>query len=204
MSTLPMARLGRTGLMVTRLGYGAMELRGVGHFPRLSPTQASTLLNAVLDHGINYIDTSPDYGHSEELIGRHLAHRRSEFFLATKCGCPDEPPTTPYEQRKPHAFTRTNIRTVVEKSLARLKTSYLDVLQFHLSPARAVLLMSRYETGWGVRADGRNRMEDARILERDDRGLVTRARFSPREPDLPYRRFVVEGPSGKRAWTNPL
>lgn len=139
MSTLPMARLGRTGLMVTRLGYGAMELRGVGHFPRLSPGQASTLLNAVLDNGINYVDTSPDYGYSEELIGLHLAHRRSEFFLATKCGCPDEPPTTPYEQRKPHAFTRKNIRTVVEKSLVRLKTSYLDVLQFHLSPARTVI-----------------------------------------------------------------
>jgi aryl-alcohol dehydrogenase-like predicted oxidoreductase len=139
MSTLPMAPLGRTGLMVSRLGYGAMELRGVGHFPRLSPGEASTLLNAVLDSGINYIDTSPDYGYSEELIGRHLAHRRSEFHLATKCGCPDEPPVTPYEQRKPHAFTRKNIRTVVEKSLVRLKTSYLDVLQFHLSPARAVL-----------------------------------------------------------------
>lgn len=139
MSTLPMARLGRTGLMVSRLGYGAMELRGVEHFPRLSPDQASTLLNAVLDCGINYIDTSPDYGYSEELIGRHLAHRRSEFFLASKCGCPDEPPATPYEQRKPHAFTRANIRAVVEKSLLRLRTSHLDVLQFHLSPARAVL-----------------------------------------------------------------
>jgi len=79
-----------------------------------------------------------------------------------------------------------------------------DELEIACSPARVVLLMSRYETGWGVRADGRNRMEDARILERDDRGLVTRARFSPQEPDLPYRRFVVEGPEGARAWTNPL
>jgi aryl-alcohol dehydrogenase-like predicted oxidoreductase len=139
MGTLPKAKLGRTGLEVSRLGYGAMELRGVEHFPRLSPAEASTLLNSVLDSGINYIDTSPDYGHSEALLGTHLAHRRGEFFLASKCGCPDEAPDTPYEQRKPHSYTRGNIRTVVEKSLTRLRTDHLDVVQFHLSPARPVL-----------------------------------------------------------------
>ena len=45
------------------------------------------ILNAVLDSGINYIDTSIDYGQSEEFIGQFLSHRRSEFYLATKCGC---------------------------------------------------------------------------------------------------------------------
>lgn len=139
MNALPKAPLGRTGLVVSRLGYGAMELRGVEHFPRLSTAEASRLLNAVLDCGINYIDTSPDYGYSEALIGQHLSQRRSQFYLASKCGCPDEPPDTPYEQRKPHSFTRGNIRAVVENSLVRLKTSHLDVLQFHLSPARTVL-----------------------------------------------------------------
>lgn len=80
-----------------------------------------------------------------------------------------------------------------------------DELEVTCSPARSVLLMSRYETGWGVRADGRNRMEDTRILERDDRGLVTRARFSPPEDlELPYRRFVVEDRLGAKAWTNPV
>lgn len=139
MSELPKATLGRTGLEVTKLGYGAMELRGLEHFRRLSDHEASTLLNAVLDYGINYIDTSPDYGYSEEQIGQHLAARRSEFFIATKCGCPIEPPDTPYESRKPHSFTRENIRAGVEQSLVRMKTDYLDVVQFHLSPARTVL-----------------------------------------------------------------
>jgi aryl-alcohol dehydrogenase-like predicted oxidoreductase len=139
MSTLPRSKLGRTGLEVSRLGYGAMELRGVEHFRRLSAGEASALLNGVLDSGINYIDTSPDYGHSEALIGRHLARRRHEFHLATKCGCPDEPPDTPFEQRKPHSFTRENIRAVVEHSLERLATDYIDVMQFHLSPSRSVL-----------------------------------------------------------------
>lgn len=139
MSELPKTTLGRTGLEVTKLGYGAMELRGLDHFPRLSPDEASALLNGVLDRGINYIDTSPDYGYSEELIGRHLAHRRSEFYLASKCGCPIEAPDVPFEQRKPHSFTRENIRAGVEQSLERMKTDYLDVVQFHLSPSRTVL-----------------------------------------------------------------
>jgi aryl-alcohol dehydrogenase-like predicted oxidoreductase len=139
MSALPKSTLGRTGLAVTKLGYGAMELRGTDHFPRLSPAEASRILNAVLDNGINYIDTSPDYGYSEELIGRHLSGRREEFFLASKCGCPVEPVDVAHAQRKPHSFTRENIRAGVEQSLTRLRTDYLDVVQFHLSPSRAVL-----------------------------------------------------------------
>ncbi len=66
----PKSKPGRTGLTVTKLGDGAMELRGTDHFPRLSPTEASAILNGVLDSGINYIDTSPDYGYPQELIGR--------------------------------------------------------------------------------------------------------------------------------------
>jgi hypothetical protein len=66
-----------------------------------------------------------------------------------------------------------------------------------------VVLMSRYETGWAVRADGRGRQEDARILERDDRGAVVRARFAP-PVELPYRRVVVEDERGRRAWTNAI
>lgn len=139
MPALPASPLGRTGLKVTKLGYGAMELRGIEHFPRLSAKEASTLLNGVLDAGINYIDTSPDYGYSEQVLGEHLAKRRSEFVLASKCGCPVEHPETPYAQRKPHDFCRANVRAGVEQSLRLLRTDYLDVVQFHLSPARTVL-----------------------------------------------------------------
>jgi hypothetical protein len=78
-----------------------------------------------------------------------------------------------------------------------------DSVEIRCSPARSVLLVSRYETGWMVRADDRGRQEEARVLERDDRGLVVRARFSP-STALPYRRLVVEDPLGRRAWTNPI
>jgi len=48
--------------------------------------QAGKVLNAVLDSGVNFIDTSWCYGRSEELIGRYISHRRDDYFLATKCG----------------------------------------------------------------------------------------------------------------------
>jgi aryl-alcohol dehydrogenase-like predicted oxidoreductase len=85
--------LGVTGADATILGYGAMELRGRPRGPEIAGEDAGRLLNAVLDGGINLIDTSPDYGRSEELIGTYIGHRRDEFFLASKCGCPLEFPT---------------------------------------------------------------------------------------------------------------
>ncbi len=82
MSNLPTTTLGRIGLEVTKLGYGAMELRGPdatgSQGPGVSDEDAERVLNAVLDAGINFVDTSPDYGRSEELIGRFISKRRSE------------------------------------------------------------------------------------------------------------------------------
>ena len=141
MSELPTTTLGRTGLEVTQLGYGAMELRGASGRPgAVDATDAGRVLNAVLDAGINFIDTSPDYGRSEELIGEHLAARRDEFFLASKCGClVDPPPREPGQMVPPHVFTPENIRAGVEQSLRRMRTDHLDLVQFHISPSRETL-----------------------------------------------------------------
>src|SRR6202022_3402524 len=80
-------KLGRTGLQVTTLGYGAMELRGAPRARDITEGQAEAILNKVLDAGINYIDTSIHYGLSEERIGRYISPRRAEYYLASKCGC---------------------------------------------------------------------------------------------------------------------
>ncbi len=123
--------LGRTGLQVTQLGYGSMGLRG----PRtwgvrvVSDEDADRFLNAVLDAGINFIDTAPDYGVSEERIGRYLSSRRAEFYLATKCGCAPIQHEDRLEVR--HVWTRDVIRRNIETSLRRLRTDHVDVLQFH-------------------------------------------------------------------------
>ncbi len=134
--------LGRTGMDVTALGYGAMELRGAPRGREVSTDQASSILNAVLDSGINYIDTSIDYGHSEELIGEFISGRRADYFLASKCGClvgdaavSAPPPGSPNR----HVFTPENIVAGVEQSLRRMKTDYLDVVQFHGSPSQQTL-----------------------------------------------------------------
>jgi aryl-alcohol dehydrogenase-like predicted oxidoreductase len=128
--------LGRTGLQVTTLGYGAMELRGAPRARDITEAQAETILNEVLEAGINYIDTSIDYGLSEERIGRYISHRRAEYYLASKCGCLVGAPPTPRGQRGQHVFTRDNVVAGVEQSLVRMKTDYLDVVQFHSSPSR--------------------------------------------------------------------
>jgi aryl-alcohol dehydrogenase-like predicted oxidoreductase len=139
MTELPKRQLGRTGLSVTKLGYGAMELRGAPRGRDVTEAQAETILHAVLDAGINYIDTSIDYGVSEERIGRYIGDRRAEYYLASKCGCLVGAPPAPRGQTSPHVFTRDNILRGVEQSLARLRTDYLDVLQFHISPSRHTL-----------------------------------------------------------------
>jgi aryl-alcohol dehydrogenase-like predicted oxidoreductase len=138
MADLPKRELGRTGMRVTTLGYGAMELRGAPRARDTTEAQAETILNAVLDAGINYIDTSIDYGVSEERIGRYISHRRSEYYLASKCGCLVGAPAV-RGQTSPHVFTRENIIAGVEQSLVRMKTDYLDLVQFHISPSKQTL-----------------------------------------------------------------
>ena len=127
MPDLPKRTLGKTGFDATILGFGAMELRGSGRGPEITEEQAETILNAVLDNGINFIDTSIDYGRSEELIGKYISHRRDEYFLASKCGC------VPGGQGGEHVHTAENIRKGVENSLRLLKTDHLDLVQFHRS-----------------------------------------------------------------------
>jgi aryl-alcohol dehydrogenase-like predicted oxidoreductase len=127
MSDLPRRTLGRTGLDVSVLGFGAMELRGSPRGPEISEREAERVLNDVLDVGINFIDTSIDYGLSEERIGRFIAHRREEYFLASKCGC------VVGGAQGEHVHTAENIRRGIENSLRLLKTDHLDLVQFHRS-----------------------------------------------------------------------
>jgi len=131
---IPSRVLGRTGADVSVLGFGAMELRGAPRGPEISDAQAGRLLAEVLDSGINLIDTSIDYGRSEELIGQYLSARRDEFFLASKCGCPlsvSADATPPYA----HDYSAANVRAGVEQSLRRLRTDHLDLVQVHMSPS---------------------------------------------------------------------
>ena len=114
-----------------------MELAGFGG--GAAEPGIGRLLGAVLDAGINLIDNAPDYGGSEAAIGAHLAHRRDEFFLASKCGCLVDRQPEFRGGKLEHDFSPENVRAGVEQRLRRLKTDRLHLVQVHSSPTRSVL-----------------------------------------------------------------
>jgi aryl-alcohol dehydrogenase-like predicted oxidoreductase len=111
--------LGKTGLEISALGYGGMEL----HY--LDEKSAHEMLNKVLDNGITYIDTSPEYPLSEYFIGKSISHRRSEFVLATKC-CDNMT-----GEGALYIFDKKTVIANVEESLRLMKTDHIDVMQIH-------------------------------------------------------------------------
>ncbi len=115
-------QLGRTELRVSRLGAGLAEI-GFG-LTLADVDVAGEILNAALDAGINFLDTAACYGVSEELIGRTVAHRRDEYVLATKCGH-----VAGDYQGEP--WTAETVTHSIERSLRRLRTDYLDLVQLH-------------------------------------------------------------------------
>ncbi len=123
--------LGRTGFSISPIGFGAFKIgrnqktKYAAAYELPSDERVSALLNGLLDLGINYIDTAPAYGTSEERIGRAIAGRRSEFVLATKVGETFEDGVSTYN------FSAAALRSSVERSLARLKTPAIDVLLLH-------------------------------------------------------------------------
>ena len=121
-------QLGRTGLQVTVLGFGAMDLGGPPAANPISDDEAAQVLNAVLDAGINFIDTAVCYGASEARIGHAIGNRRDEFILASKCGCvPGEAMSVQ------HVYTAANVRAGVEHSLRTMRTDHIDIVQIHSS-----------------------------------------------------------------------
>jgi aryl-alcohol dehydrogenase-like predicted oxidoreductase len=117
-----------------------MELRGAPRGREISDADLGKLLNTVLDSGITFVDTSIDYGASEERIGKHISHRRNEYFLASKAGClVGWEPSATEDRGGPHVYDRANITAGVEQSLRRLNTDHLDLLQIHMTPSKKVL-----------------------------------------------------------------
>lgn len=138
--SLERRKLGKTGLEVTVIGFGSLEIGrdwGLGsEDERKRPTEeeAARVLHGVLDEGINLIDTARAYHLSEERIGNALAARRREFILATKCGEHSEEPKTYYD------FTYEAVRDSIDLSLRLLQTHYIDLMQIHFGPDPARVL----------------------------------------------------------------
>ena len=142
--------LGKTGLQVSRLGLGAAMHGDVYR----QDEEVERLLHHALDAGVNFIDTAAMYNRSEERIGRFLASRRDEFFLATKCGvhrAGGRPGAEIVED-----YSRDGILRSVEESRSKLCMDVIDLVQFHGLPP-VELLDEAFETLLDLKARGRAR-----------------------------------------------
>ena len=126
------ARLGNTGLVVSRLSFGAMTFgTGQGPFAIVSKVAASDLADQIigrtLDAGINHFNTADVYtgGQSEEMLGKALGARRKDVVISTKVGFRGAPPMLH------QGLSRQHILASCEDSLKRLGTDYIDIYLVH-------------------------------------------------------------------------
>lgn len=124
-------RLGHSGLELSPIGFGAFKIgrnQGIKYAHEYElPTdeEVSRLVNGVLDLGINYIDTAPAYGTSEERVGRALRHRKADFLVSTKVG------ETFRNGKSRFDFSEKSVLASIEQSLERLQTDRLDIVFVH-------------------------------------------------------------------------
>jgi aryl-alcohol dehydrogenase-like predicted oxidoreductase len=122
--------LGRTGLFVSELCFGAMTFGGEGYWKNIGQqgqSEADALVGRCLDAGINFFDTANvySYGQSEELLGKALSAKRSQVVLATKVRGRMGPGQNEVGLSRYHIFDS------VHASLKRLGTDHIDLLQIH-------------------------------------------------------------------------
>ena len=130
-------RLGRTGLQVSEIGLGTVELGldyGVpvaGEHLRPPEEHAARLLNRALDLGVNFIDTARAYGTSEEIIGRALKGRRNEYILASKLA-------RIRDEGQSAGELAEQVKASIAESLRMLQTDVIDLLQLHLASVEVI------------------------------------------------------------------
>jgi aryl-alcohol dehydrogenase-like predicted oxidoreductase len=128
--------LGSTGIRVSEIGFGAWGIGGnAGGAVAYGPTddrESARAIRAALDRGVNFFDTADFYGfgHSEAMLGAELRGMRERVVIASKAGMLDAQGT--------QDFSPVYLRAALERSLQRLCTDYLDLLQLH-SPTLEVL-----------------------------------------------------------------
>jgi aryl-alcohol dehydrogenase-like predicted oxidoreductase len=117
--TMEKRKYGNTDMRVSILGFGGAEIG----FESATESQVEKLLGSALDAGLNIIDTAECYRTSEELIGKTVSHRRSEYYLFTKCGHASGLELPDWDPKM--------LEKSIDRSLERLKTEYVDVIHLH-------------------------------------------------------------------------
>jgi aryl-alcohol dehydrogenase-like predicted oxidoreductase len=147
---------GRTKLQVSPLGFGAAP---IGYL-QTDRDRVATMLNFLLDHGMNVIDTAASYEGSEEVIGETIGSRRDQFVLISKCG-------TKVSGVEGEDWSPRLIAQTVDRSLRRLKTDRLDVMLLHscklevLEKGDAVAALAKARDAGKIRFPGYSGDNDA-------------------------------------------
>ena len=136
--------LGRTGLSVSEIGFGAWAIGGnaFGNSYGTTDDAESTLaIRRAFELGCNFFDTADVYGHghSESLLGAALRDVRDQVIIATKVGANFYNPDLRLD------FTPGYLRMAVERSLERLRTDHIDLLQLHNPPMSLIAAPATYE-----------------------------------------------------------
>jgi aryl-alcohol dehydrogenase-like predicted oxidoreductase len=174
--------LGRTGVHVSALALGTMNLGKIGG---TTQADADALVGAALDAGINLVDTADVYsaGQSEQMLGKALAGRRDDVVLATKASLPMS------EDRNARGGSRRWLVTALENSLRRLDVDHVDLYQVHrwdpaTSDEETLAALTDLQRAGKIRYFGSSTYPAYRIVQ---------AQWASREHAL--GRYVTEQPS---------
>jgi aryl-alcohol dehydrogenase-like predicted oxidoreductase len=118
---LPTRTLGKTGITVSALGFGAAPTA----FLKTEADATAKLVDQLLDAGVTLIDTATSYPGSEAFIGEHLSKRRKDFTLVSKCGGSRQSDTTG------EPWSAELVASSVDRALRLMKTDYIDVMLLH-------------------------------------------------------------------------
>ncbi|MGC7095988.1 aldo/keto reductase [Amycolatopsis lurida] len=173
--------LGRTGVQVSTLALGAMNFGAIG---RTGQDEATAIVDAALEAGINFVDTADRYGQgeSEEILGRAIAGRRDDLVLATKAHLPMG------EERNHRGSSRRWLVTALENSLRRLGVDHVDLYQIHrwdpaTSDEETLSALTDLRSAGKIRYFGSSTFPAYRIVQ---------AQWTARERNL--GRYVTEQP----------
>jgi len=135
---MELSKFGKTGLMLHPLGLGGAEIG----YARVSQQDVNKLIGDALDNGCNVIDTAAAYAESEERIGRAITGRRDSVHLFTKVG-PE--------------WSSAGMRKDIERSLKRLRTDHVDLLQIWSAPLELLARGEIIETMESFKREGLTR-----------------------------------------------